>query len=451
MPGALPVLNERAVEFAIALGLATHCNIAARSIFARKNYFYPDLPKGYQISQYELPLCEKGWIEIDLIDENSSKTEQPIAKRIGITRIHMEEDAGKLQHGTQGESYVDLNRACTPLLEIVSEPDMRTAKEAGSYMRSIHKIVRYLDICDGNMEEGSLRCDANVSIRPRGQEKFGTKVELKNINSFRFVEKAIEYEIERQKEVLLEGGTIIQETRLYDSEKNITRAMRSKEEAHDYRYFPDPDLLPLIVSEAWKSQVKSILPELARDKRERFVAQYKLPFYDADLLTQERDIAEYFEATLTALQNFAGTEALEAKAKLVSNWVMGEVLRVLKEKKLEIAQSKITPAQLAALLQLIQKATISGPIAKDVFAKMFDTGKDAAQIVKEEGLEQVSDSGAIEDKIKEILAAFPKELQEYKSGKDKLFGFFVGQVMKAMKGKANPAQLNELLKQKLAG
>jgi len=446
MPGALPVLNERAVEFAIALGLATHCNIAERSIFARKNYFYPDLPKGYQISQFERPLCEKGWIEIDLIDENSTKNEQPAPKRIGITRIHMEEDAGKLQHGTQGESYVDLNRACTPLLEIVSEPDMRTAKEAGSYMRAIHKIVRYLDICDGNMEEGSLRCDANISIRPRGQEKFGTKVELKNINSFRFVEKAIEYEIGRQKEVLDEGGKIVQETRLYDSEKNITRSMRSKEEAHDYRYFPDPDLLPLDVNEAWKAQVKSTLPELARDKRERFTSQFKLPFYDADLLTQERDIAEYFEATLQALQSLLGSNGLEGQAKLVSNWVMGEVLRTLKEKKLSVSQTKMTPSLLASLLHLIQKGTISGPIAKEVFLKMFDSGKEAAQIVKEEGLEQVSDSGAIEEKIKEIMAAFPKELQEYKSGKDKLFGFFVGQVMKAMKGKANPQVVNDVLK-----
>jgi len=435
-PGALPVLNRKVVEYAIRAGLATNCSIAERSIFARKNYFYPDLPKGYQISQFDLPICLNGHLDIDIEGER---------KRIGITRIHMEEDAGKLVHadlpGVGDDSCVDLNRACTPLLEVVSEPDMRSPDEAIAYLKKLHQIVVYLGICDGNLEEGSFRCDANVSLMPIGSTTFGTRAELKNINSFRFIKQAIEYEMERQAEILDEGGRIIQETRLFDPNTGTTRSMRGKEEAHDYRYFPDPDLVPVIVDAAWIAEVRASLPELPEAKRTRFAAELGLSEYDAEVLAASRELAAYFEATV----------ALFPQAKTVSNWVMGEVTRALNEDGRSIGDSPVTPALLADLLKLIEKGTISGKIAKTVFDEMYKTGKEPAAIVAEKGLVQVSDTGAIEAIIDEVLAKEAGQLAEYRSGKDKLFGFFVGQVMKASKGKANPALVNELLLKKLNG
>jgi aspartyl-tRNA(Asn)/glutamyl-tRNA(Gln) amidotransferase subunit B len=436
LPGALPVLNKKVVEYAIRAGLATNCSIAPRSIFARKNYFYPDLPKGYQISQYELPICADGHLDIQVDGET---------KRIGITRIHMEEDAGKLVHLETMEagekSYVDLNRACTPLLEVVSEPDLRSSDEAVAYLKQLHQIVVYLGICDGNMEEGSFRCDANVSLMPVGATEFGTRAELKNINSFRFVKQAIEYEIERQAELLDDGGTVVQETRLFDPATGTTRSMRSKEEAHDYRYFPDPDLVPLVVSQDWIADIRSTLPELPDAKRIRYTAELGLPEYDAEVLSSSRDIADYFDACV----------ALYPQAKPISNWVMGELLRALKEDNREIADCPVTPRLLTEMLKLVEKGTISGKIAKTVFDEMYKSGKEPARIVEEKGLVQVSDSGAIEKIIDEVLAANPDNVAEYRGGKDKLFGFFVGQVMKASKGKANPALVNELLLKKLQG
>jgi aspartyl-tRNA(Asn)/glutamyl-tRNA(Gln) amidotransferase subunit B len=436
LPGALPVLNKKVVEYAIRAGLATSCSIAPRSIFARKNYFYPDLPKGYQISQYELPICVDGRLDIEVDGET---------KRIGITRIHMEEDAGKLVHLETMEagekSYVDLNRACTPLLEVVSEPDMRSADEAVAYLKKLHQIVTYLGICDGNMEEGSFRCDANVSLMPVGAEEFGTRAELKNINSFRFVKQAIEYEIERQAEILDEGGKVVQETRLFDPASGTTRSMRGKEEAHDYRYFPDPDLVPLVVSGDWIEEVRSSLPELPDAKRQRYQAELGLPEYDAEVLAASRDIADYFDACV----------ALYPQAKPVSNWVMGEVLRSLKEDNREFADCPVTPRLLAEMLKLVEGGTISGKIAKTVFDEMYKTGKEPATIVEEKGLVQVSDTGAIEKIIDEVLTANPDNVEQYRGGKEKLFGFFVGQVMKASKGKANPALVNEILLTKLKG
>jgi aspartyl-tRNA(Asn)/glutamyl-tRNA(Gln) amidotransferase subunit B len=435
-PGALPVLNRKVVDYAIRAGLATNCSIAPRSIFARKNYFYPDLPKGYQISQFDLPICLDGHLDIEVDGER---------KRIGITRIHMEEDAGKLVHadlpGVGDDSCVDLNRACTPLLEVVSEPDMRSPDEAIAYLKKLHQIVVYLGICDGNLEEGSFRCDANVSLMPVGSTTFGTRAELKNINSFRFIKQAIEYEMERQAEILDEGGRIIQETRLFDPNTGTTRSMRGKEEAHDYRYFPDPDLVPVIVDEAWIDEVRKSLPELPEAKRARFASELGLSEYDAEVLAASRELASYFEATL----------ALFPQAKTVSNWVMGEVTRALNEDGKGIAESPVTPAQLAALLKLMEQGTISGKIAKTVFDEMYKTGKEPAAIVAEKGLVQVSDTGAIEAIIDEVLAKEAGQLAEYRSGKDKLFGFFVGQVMRASKGKANPALVNELLLKKLNG
>jgi aspartyl-tRNA(Asn)/glutamyl-tRNA(Gln) amidotransferase subunit B len=435
-PGALPVLNRKVVEYAIRAGLATNCSIAPRSIFARKNYFYPDLPKGYQISQFDLPICLGGHLDIDIEGER---------KRIGITRIHMEEDAGKLVHadlpGVGDDSCVDLNRACTPLLEVVSEPDMRSPDEAIAYLKKLHQIVVYLGICDGNLEEGSFRCDANVSLMPVGSTTFGTRAELKNINSFRFIKQAIEYEMERQAEILDEGGRIIQETRLFDPNTGTTRSMRGKEEAHDYRYFPDPDLVPVIVDDAWIAEVRASLPELPEAKRTRFAADLGLSEYDAEVLAASRELAAYFEATV----------ALFPQAKTVSNWVMGEVTRALNEDGRSIGASPVTPALLADLLKLIEKGTISGKIAKTVFDEMYKTGKEPAAIVAEKGLVQVSDTGAIEAIIDEVLAKEAGQLAEYRSGKDKLFGFFVGQVMRASKGKANPALVNELLLKKLNG
>src|SRR5512136_2215517 len=388
-PGALPVLNRKVVEYAIRAGLATNCRIAPRSIFARKNYFYPDLPKGYQISQYELPICIGGHLDIEADGE---------VKKIGITRIHMEEDAGKLVHGDVSGlgsgSGVDLNRACTPLLEIVSEPDMRSADEAVAYLKKLHQIIVYLGICDGNMEEGSFRCDANVSVMPVGSDKFGTRTETKNVNSFRFVKQAIEYEIERQIDVIEDGGRIVQETRLFDPNSGTTRSMRGKEEAHDYRYFPDPDLVPLVISNDWVEDVRLSLPELPDLKKERYVQELGLSAYDAEVLTAGRELGDYFEACA----------ALYPQAKTVANWVMGEVTRALNEENRSITDCPITPELLAALLKLVEDGTISGKIAKTVFDEMWKTGKEPARIVEEKGLVQVSDTGAIEALIDAVLA-----------------------------------------------
>ena len=436
LPGALPVLNRRAVEYAIRTGLATNCSIAPRSIFARKNYFYPDLPKGYQISQFELPVCQHGWLDIE--------PEAGVSKRIGITRIHMEEDAGKLTHGetpeTAGSSLVDLNRACTPLMEIVSEPDMRSADEAIAYLKKLHQIVVYLGVCDGNLEEGSFRCDANVSIRPWGQPTFGTRAELKNINSFRFIKQAIEYEVERQADLLDSGGKVVQETRLFDSNTGMTRSMRGKEEAHDYRYFPDPDLVPLVISPEWIEQERAALPELPEAKRRRFVEELGLPGYDAEVLAADRRVADYFDACVR----------LAGDAKSCANWVMGEVLRKLKESDAGIEAVPMTPELLAGLLARIADNTISGKIAKTIFETMWQSGRTADDIIAAEGLRQVTDTGAIEALADEVIAANPGQVAEYRAGKDKLIGFFVGQVMQKSKGKANPGMVNELLKKKLA-
>jgi aspartyl-tRNA(Asn)/glutamyl-tRNA(Gln) amidotransferase subunit B len=432
LPGALPVLNQQVVEDAIRTGLATNCRIAPRSIFARKNYFYPDLPKGYQISQFELPICEHGWLNIE--------TEAGGPKKIGITRIHMEEDAGKLLHSDGSSSSVDLNRACTPLLEIVSEPDLRSADEAIAYLRQLHQIVVYLGVCDGNLEEGSFRCDANVSIRPRGQVQFGTRAELKNLNSFRFIKQAIEYEVTRQAELLDDGGTVVQETRLYDADSGTTRSMRGKEEAHDYRYFPDPDLVPLVVDEAWIDTVRASLPELPDAKLRRYREQLGLPDYDAGVLCADRRVAEYFDALV----------ALHGNAKLCANWVMGELLRSLRENDIAISACPVSPELLAGVLQRIDDRTISGKIAKTVFDAIWQTGKSADQIIEEQGLKQVTDSGAIETILDQVIAANPGQFAELQGGKEKLTGFFVGQVMKLSKGKANPGLVNQLLKKKLS-
>jgi aspartyl-tRNA(Asn)/glutamyl-tRNA(Gln) amidotransferase subunit B len=435
-PGVLPVLNAEALRMAIKFGLAIGAKIARRSIFARKNYFYPDLPKGYQISQYEDPVVGKGAITI-LLDDGAVKT-------IGVTRAHLEEDAGKSLHeGVANASGIDLNRAGTPLLEIVSEPDMRSAKEAVAYMKKIHTLVRYLEICDGNMQEGSFRCDANVSVRPRGAAKLGTRAEIKNLNSFRFVEKAIQYEVARQIELIEGGGRVVQETRLYDSDKNETRSMRSKEEANDYRYFPDPDLLPVEVEDALIDAVRGSLPELPDEKAARFAHEFGLSAYDAGVLAASRETGGYFEAVVGTLG--AG------QAKLAANWVMGELSSALNRENVDVSASRVVPQALAGLLARIVDATISGKIAKDVFESMWSEGKSADSIIEEKGLRQITDSSAIEGVIDSVIAANPKQVAEYLSGKDSVFRFFVGQVMKATGGKANPAQLNELLKAKLGG
>ncbi|CAH9019239.1 Asp-tRNA(Asn)/Glu-tRNA(Gln) amidotransferase subunit GatB [Candidatus Nitrosacidococcus sp. I8] len=433
LPGVLPVLNEAAVKMAVKFGLGIHADITRHSVFARKNYFYPDLPKGYQISQYELPIVAKGHITIRLEDGTD--------KRINITRAHLEEDAGKSLHEDfQGMTGIDLNRAGTPLLEIVSEPELRSAKEAVAYMKKIHTLVRYLGTCDGNMQEGSFRCDANVSVRPFGQETFGTRTELKNINSFRFVERAIEYEIERQIEVLESGGTITQETRLFDPSKNETRPMRSKEEAMDYRYFPDPDLLPLVIDDEFIAAIKTTLPELPDTKRERFINEYQLSAYDSDVLTSSRELADYYEQTV---------QAVGGEPKLCANWVMGDLAGALNKEGKEIQQCPVSPQQLGGLIQRIVDNTISGKIAKTVFEQIYDQQGDANEIIERSSLKQVTDTASIEKLIDEVLAANPDQLEQYRSGKDKLFGFFVGQAMKVSKGKANPQQLNEILKKKL--
>jgi len=433
-PGVLPVLNAEAVRYAVKFGLAIGATVSRTSVFARKNYFYPDLPKGYQISQYELPIVARGKLEI-VLDDGSKKV-------IGITRAHLEEDAGKSLHeGLPGASGIDLNRAGTPLIEIVSEPDMRSAKEAVAYMKKVHTLVRYLDICDGNMQEGSFRCDANVSVRKKGSEKFGTRAEIKNLNSFRFVEKAINYEVERQIDILESGGKVVQETRLYDPDKGETRSMRSKEEANDYRYFPDPDLLPVVLDDAFLESVRKSLPELPDQKAARFSSEYGLSAYDAGVLTSSRELAAYYEEV---------AKEVSSDPKLAANWVMGELAAALNKEALEIGESRLSSAALAKLLKRIQDKTISGKIAKEVFEAMWATGKDADAIIEEKGLRQITDTSAIEKAIDEVMAKNPSQLADYRAGKDKLFGFFVGQVMKATGGKANPAQLNELLKKKLA-
>ena len=432
LPGVLPVLNEEAVHKAVIFGMAIEAEIAPYSVFARKNYFYPDLPKGYQISQFELPIVGNGHLDIEV---------DGVSKRIGITRAHLEEDAGKSLHEDfHGLTGIDLNRAGTPLLEIVSEPDMRSAKEAVAYMRKLHELVRYLDICDGNMQEGSFRCDANVSVRPKGQKEFGTRAEIKNINSFKFVEKAINHEIERQIELIENGGKVVQETRLYDSVKDETRSMRSKEEANDYRYFPDPDLLPVFISEEFKAVVKAQLPELPQAKKHRFKDQYALDEENAAILTYSCQLADYFEAVLKA----SGCEA-----RLCANWITGDLSAALNKAGLEITDSPVSDERLAGLLARISDNTISGKIAKQVFEAMWQSSATADEIIAEKGLKQITDTGAIEAIIDKIIAANPDQVEQYRSGKDKVFAFFVGQVMKEMQGKANPAEVNKMLKVKL--
>jgi aspartyl-tRNA(Asn)/glutamyl-tRNA(Gln) amidotransferase subunit B len=439
-PGVLPVLNGAAVRMAVVFGLATDATVAARSVFARKNYFYPDLPKGYQISQYELPVVHDGRIEIRL-DSGERKT-------IGITRAHLEEDAGKSLHEDyQGLSGIDLNRAGTPLLEIVSEPDLRSAKEAVAYMKAIHQLVRYLGICDGNLQEGSFRCDANVSVRPRGRHEFGTRTETKNLNSFRFVERAINHEVERQVDILESGGRVVQETRLYDPDRDETRPMRTKEEANDYRYFPDPDLLPLVVGTDMVDAARASMPELPWVKRDRFVEQYGLSEYDADVLTVSRASADYYEAVVRS-----GIDP-----KLAANWVTGELAGALNKAGLDIADSPVDSKSLVQILVRVEDGTISGKLAKDVFEEVWasatsadETPVSADEVIESKGLRQITDAGAVEAVIREVMAANPQQLEKYRSGKDKLFGFFVGQVMKATGGKANPTLVNDLLKSMLA-
>jgi aspartyl-tRNA(Asn)/glutamyl-tRNA(Gln) amidotransferase subunit B len=431
MPGVLPVLNSKALEFAVKTGLATNCKISSYSRFARKNYFYPDLPKGYQISQYELPICEHGEIEIIVGGH---------MKKIGITRIHMEEDAGKNIHEGEGHhSFVDLNRAGVPLMEIVSEPDMRSPQEAVEYMKKLRAILRYLGVCDGNMEQGSLRCDANISIRPEGQKEYGTRTEVKNINSFRFVERALEYEIKRQVKTVEEGGKVIQETRLWDPARGLTEPMRSKEEAHDYRYFPEPDLVPIVADPKWIEEIKLSLPELPDGKRDRFVSEFALSEGDADFLVSERALADWFEEAVK----------LGGQPKTVANWIKGDLMKLVNEENKAIEQCPLKPAQLVGMLALMDKGTISGKIAKTVFEEMFKTGKDAGTVVKEKGLVQISDTGAIEKAVDDVIANNPNEVERFRGGEEKLLGFFVGQVMKLTRGKANPQMVNELMKKKL--
>ena len=431
MPGVLPVLNRKVVEFAMKTALATHCEIAPFSVFARKHYFYPDLPKGYQISQYDLPLAERGWVEIAINGQ---------ARSIGITRIHLEEDAGKLIHDeNRPVSYVDLNRTGVPLIEIVSEPDIRSPEEAASYLKKVRQQVRYLEISDGNMEEGSLRCDANISLRPVGREDFGVRAELKNMNSFRNVQKALEFEIRRQTALLLDGHEIVQETRLWDAAKGVTVTMRGKEEAHDYRYFPDPDLVPVEIDNAWMDSVKAELPELPDAKCARFEEQYGLSDYDAGVLTASKSLADYFEECV----------ALFPSPKIVSNWVMVELFRLLKQQDREIDACPIPPAGLAELLKLIDDGTISGKMAKDILGQAYDSKKSPKEIVEEQGVAQVSDESALSAVVKQVVEAHPKEVEKCKAGKTKILGFLVGQVMKETKGQANPQKVNELLQKAL--
>lgn len=434
MPGVLPVLNEQAVRMAVKLGLALGATIAPRSVFARKNYFYPDLPKGYQISQYELPVVADGELNIEL--------DGSVSKRIGIIRAHLEEDAGKSLHeGFEQVTAIDLNRAGTPLIEVVSAPDMRSAKEAVAYMKKLHSLVRYLEISDGNMQEGSFRCDANISVRPLGEQRLGTRTEVKNVNSFRFVERAINYEIQRQIELLEDGGKVVQETRLFDTSRNETRPMRTKEEANDYRYFPDPDLLPLEIEPALIEEVRKTLPELPDAKRERFMRDYGLDAYDSTVLTASRALADYFEAVAAQC----------ADAKLAGNWVMGELAGALNKAGLDITETPVSSEMLGVLLQRIKDNTLSGKIAKEVFEAMWNGEGGADAVIERRGLKQLTDRSALEAIIEEVIAANPNQMQQYRAGKEKLLGFFVGQVMKATKGQANPQLVNELLQEKLGG
>ena len=431
MPGVLPVLNKKVVEYAMMMALATNCTINPSNSFARKNYFYPDLPKGYQISQYAYPLAEHGYVWI----ETDGKQ-----KKIGITRIHMEEDAGKLIHDENNPfSYVDLNRTGVPLIEIVGEPDIRSPEEAAEYLKRLHEILVYLEICDGNMEEGSFRCDANVSIRPVGQKEFGTRTELKNMNSFRNVQRALEYEVKRQQYLVENGEQIIQETRLWDDAQGATNSMRSKEEAHDYRYFPDPDLVKVVVDEDWIAKIRESLPELPVAKRERFIKEYQIPAYDAGVLTADKALALYYEDVVR----------LCGKPKQASNWVMGDVLRFLNEEKRDIRQCPISAGSLADMINLIEEGTISGKMAKEIIEDMYKTGKPPQDIIREKGLVQITDEGELTKTIAAIIDAHPGQLADYRGGREKLFGFFVGQVMKATQGKANPQLVNNLLKKML--
>ncbi|RQD55681.1 Asp-tRNA(Asn)/Glu-tRNA(Gln) amidotransferase subunit GatB [Desulfonatronovibrio magnus] len=431
MPGVLPVLNQKAVEFGLKMALAVECRVNDRSVFARKNYFYPDLPKGYQISQYEEPLAEHGKIRIAV---------DSLEKVIGITRIHMEEDAGKSIHSsTDNMSYVDLNRTGVPLLEIVSEPDIRSPAEAVAYLKSLRGILLYLEICDGNMEEGSFRCDANISLRPTGREEFGTRAEIKNLNSFRHVQKALEYEIMRQAELLDDGEAIVQETRLYDVDKGMTRSMRGKEEAHDYRYFPDPDLTPLIIDPDWVEELKKALPELPGARMQRFITQYNLPEPDAAVLTSEKELANFFEASVKAYN----------QPRKISNWIVGDLMSKLNDTGQRVAEISLKPDQLSCIVRMVDEGTISGKIAKTVFSEVFETGTEPEKVVKDKGLVQISDSSALETMVDQVLEAHPQEVQRFKDGQKKLMGFFVGQIMKQTKGQANPAMVNELLNRKL--
>jgi aspartyl-tRNA(Asn)/glutamyl-tRNA(Gln) amidotransferase subunit B len=443
LPGVLPVMNKGAVERAIQFGLAIGATIAPKSIFARKNYFYPDLPKGYQISQYEIPVVQGG--TLSFMVEKNGKTDM---KTVQLTRAHLEEDAGKSLHEDyQGMTGIDLNRAGTPLLEIVTEPDMRSAAEAVAYAKALHSLVTWLGICDGNMQEGSFRCDANVSVRPVGQAEFGTRCEIKNLNSFRFLEDAINYEVRRQIELIEDGGKVVQETRLYDPDRKETRSMRSKEDAQDYRYFPDPDLPPLAISQEWIDRIRAAMPELPGAMRERLVRDYELPEYDAAVLTQSKAMAAYFEDVVAA----AGKD----QAKPAANWLMGDVSSTLNREDIDISEAPVRPAQLALLLQRIADGTISNKIAKEVFGAMWEAQSDnpslADDIIESKGLKQISDSGALEKIVDEVLAANAKSVEEFRAGKEKAFNALIGQAMKATKGKANPAQLTELLKKKLAG
>ena len=434
MPGVLPVLNKKAIQLAMRACLSTNCRIAPVNRFARKNYFYPDLPKGYQISQFELPLGLGGHVNIRI---NGAK------KKIGLTRIHMEEDAGKLIHGenlgSPGKSYVDFNRTGVPLVEIVSEPDLRSGEEAREYLTQLKSILDYAEVSDCNMEEGSLRCDANVSVRPEGQKEFGTRTETKNLNSFRFVQRAIEYEFDRQIKVLEQGDSIVQETRLYDSNKGVTFTMRSKEEAHDYRYFPEPDLVPVEISDEWIKETMDDLPELPEQKRERFVQSYNIPEYDAGVLTTSRNIADYYEKSVS----------LYPEPKEISNWIMGELLRQLKIDGRKIDASPIKPEDLIALLKLIKEGTLSAKMAKTVFEEMYQSSKSATEIVAQKGLAQITDSSTIENLVNEILKVNTDQVEQYKNGKEKVFGFLVGQIMKQSKGQADPALVNKLLKDRI--
>jgi aspartyl-tRNA(Asn)/glutamyl-tRNA(Gln) amidotransferase subunit B len=434
LPGVLPVLNREVLEYAIRVGLALNCRIAGFSKFDRKNYYYPDLPKNYQISQYDLPIAERGHLNIDLNGR---------VKRIGITRVHMEEDAGKLVHqgtiSTTPYSLVDYNRTGVPLVEIVSDPDMRSPEEARAYLEKLKAIIQYTGVSDCKMEEGSLRCDANISVRPVGSDKFGTKTEIKNMNSFKALQRAIHYEIERQIEVLEEGGRIVQETRTWDEARGVTLSMRSKEQAHDYRYFPDPDLVPMVIDPRWVEEIKSSLPELPDQRKARYVEEYGIPEYDASVLTATKELADYFERCLAGYSN----------AKAASNWIMGDLTRLLNAGDMDITQCRISPAQLAGMLKLIDSGTISGKIAKMVFEEMFQTGRDPGDIVKEKGLVQISDEGAIASAVDEVLAGNPKVVDDFRSGKEKALGFLVGQVMKVTRGKANPEMVNRIIREKL--